>query len=65
MQHDETNQFDITLIREQQILRLQISIDDAFAVQVLECLDHACHAESSGDVIKVTSRKGAHIEQRQ
>ena len=49
----QTNQFDESLGVQQEVLWLEIPVDDALAVQVLEGLDHTGHAEARCQVIKV------------
>lgn len=50
-----TYQLSISSAVQDQVLRLQVPVDDAFGMQVSECFNHAASVEPSGGVIKRTS----------
>lgn len=57
-----TDQLDVAVVVEHEVFRLEITVDDTLAVQVLERLDDAGDAESRRDVIEVTSENILHIQ---
>ena len=52
-----SHQFDESPGVEQKVLRLEVPVDDALAVQVLESLNHTRHAEARRQVIEVAPGK--------
>lgn len=47
-------QFDEAHVVKEEVLGFEIPVDDAFALQVIEGLNHTRHAEPRRQVIKVT-----------
>lgn len=50
----KVDQLDVAVDVEQQVLRLEVSVDDVPAVQVAERLDHAGRVEAGCRVVEVT-----------
>lgn len=46
------HQFDVTFRVQHEVLRLEVPVEDRPAVQVLEGLGHAAHAELGGGLVK-------------
>ena len=46
------------MITKQEILRLEVSVDDSFPVEILQGGDHTAEVETGGGVIKPAWRSG-------
>ena len=48
----------LRMITKQEILRLEVSVDDSFPVEILQGGDHTAEVETGGGVIKPAWRSG-------
>ena len=52
----QTHQFDVSLSIQHEILRLQVSVENTFAMEVIESFCDATNAEFSSGLIKAPSK---------